>query len=104
MTGPPPGAPGPHPEHLDLLNEAIALLESTDLLTKDAIPVVKEALIPLDDLIIRLDNFDGYAYPGGFQGRLRNARLTLVGGEPGASLESLRSARADLQLYWEQKE
>ena len=37
VTGPPPGAPSPLPEHVELLNEVIAILGSADLLTKEAI-------------------------------------------------------------------
>ena len=94
VTGPPPGAPSPLPEHVELLNEVIAILGSADLLTKEAIPVVKEALAPLDDLITRLDHFDGHAYPGGFQRGLQEARFNLVAGELSTTLTMLRNSSA----------
>lgn len=102
MDRPPLGAPTPLPEHLALLDQAIRILESVDLLTKDSIPVVKEALSPLDELITILDNFDGHAYPGGFQGQLQQARFQLVTAEATTGLALLRDARAAVTAYWDE--
>lgn len=62
---------------VSILNEAIAILSSVDLLTKDSIPAIGEALERLDDLHARLGDYHSRLFPPGARRRLEAIRTGL---------------------------
>ena len=100
MTHPPPGAPRPLSNNVGLLDAETASLESTDLLTEDAVPSMREALGKVRELMRALHDFDGNAYPARFKEQLERVELALVTRSGREALNGLRAAREDLEAYW----
>ncbi len=76
------------------LNEAVAILSSEDLLTKDSIPVIREALEKVDDLHARLGNYHSRLFPQDARRRLEVIRTGLRFPDIGNIREAFRDLRA----------
>ena len=94
-----PGAPRPSPQQVQLLDEAIQLLESVDFKTS-FVPDLKEVITRLDALDDSIAHFDHNAFPDGFRPLVTEGRWLVATREPESALGQLRQARWDLDLYW----
>ena len=65
-----------------IVDEALRILGSVDLLTKDSIPMIREALERLDDLHARLGNYDSRLFLRDARRRLEVIRGGLRLGDP----------------------
>ena len=89
---------------VSILDEALGILGSVDLLTKDSIPIIREALERLDDLHARLGNYDSRLFPRDARRRLEVIRGGLRLGDPQeafgglqALADEVRKAAAELE-------
>ncbi len=89
---------------VSILDEALDILGSVDLLTKDSIPMIREALERLDDLHARLGNYDSRLFPRDARRRLEVIRGGLRLGDPQeafgdlqALADEVRKAAAELE-------
>ncbi len=89
---------------VSILDEALDILGSGDLLTKDSIPMIREALERLDDLHARLGNYDSRLFPRDARRRLEVIRGGLRLGDPQEALgglqalaDEVRTAAAELE-------
>ena len=76
------------------LNEAVAILSSEDLLTKDSIPVIREALEKVDDLCERLGHYHSLLFPPDALRRLKGIRTGLRFPDIGDQREAFRNLQA----------
>ena len=78
-----------------ILDEALDILNSRDLLTKDIFPIIQEALKSLDDLHDRLGNYHSSVFPRDARQRLGEIRGVLrVAGVVGDPREAFRDLQA----------
>ena len=79
------------------LNEAVAILSSVDLLTKDSIPVIREALENVDDLHARLGNYHSLMFPPEARRRLGVIRGGLRIGDAREAFWDLRKLSEEVR-------
>ena len=79
------------------LNEAVAILSSVDLLTKDSIPVIREALEKVDDLHARLGKYDSRLFPQDARRRLEVIRGGLRIGNAREAFRELQELAEELR-------
>ena len=79
------------------LNEAVAILSSEDLLTKDSIPVIREALEKVDDLHARLGNYHSRLFPQDARRRLEVIRGGLRIGDAREAFRELQALAEELR-------
>ena len=82
---------------VSILDEALAVLGSVDLLTKDSIPMIREALERLDDLQARLRNHDNPRFPRDARQRLEVIRGGLRLGDPREAFRDLQALADETQ-------
>ena len=93
---------------VSILDEALRILGSRDLLTKDSFPIIQEALKRLDDLHARLGNHHSRLFPRDARQRLEvirgGLRLVGVGGDPREALRDLRALADEIKKAAEELE
>ena len=92
---------------VSILDEALDILGSVDLLTKDSLPMIREALERLDDLHARLGNYHSRLFPRDARRRLEvirgGLRLAGVGGDPREAFRDLQALAEELRKAAEER-